>query len=1509
MVLVAKITPPCSRRSPVLELITKMQIRRFFVGLFAVLSLAPVPAFAQKLAAGALHTLAVAPSGKVWGWGLNMFGQLGDNSLSNRTTPVEVQGLTDVIAVSAGTFHSLALKSDGTVWAWGDNAYGQLGDTTYTGRRVPVYVQVVTNVIAIGAGANHSLAVKSDGTVWAWGANDSGQLGIGTTTKTNVPTQISTLSSMVAVTGGTAFSLAIKSDGTVWSWGGNGYGQLGDGTTTSRLSPVQVSGVTNATGVAAGNCQSLAVLSTGAVKAWGCNGWGQLGDGTSDTRTSPVTLSGISSVSAVSAGFAHSFAVKTDGTAWAWGYNGYGNLGTGSFTAANVPTAIAGLANISAIDAGEHYGAAVTTNGVVWTWGANDQGQLGNGTTANRTTPGAISDPGMVWTTAMPAFSVTPGTYSQVLNVTVSSATPGAVIHYSTDGTQPTDAYPIASGAITINQSMTLKARAWHATLAPGGTNVAAYTLAVSSPSISPGGGAYASAQTVTMTSSTAGAVIRYTTDGSTPTEFSPAYTAAFSVSQPMTIKAAAYKTGWTTSSVTTAGFGFTNYQPAAPTITPEGGTYDIATVAVSIAPVSSQPNRVTAYSTNGNPPYTGYWGPFEIDRTTTVKSQTAEFQPYVGWTYGPITTQLIVVKVAGPGIDLPSGEYEPGTLIHVTGGTSNAVIRYRLDGQTPSDSDPQVPSDGTLMVGNFTLAVRAFYQHMDPSDVATVTYAVPGTYNSGAVAAGREHSVALMPDGTVWTWGSNTAGQLGYGHRWKANIYTGQSESEVVVPTATSPQRKSLTGVKAIAAGADFTMALRHDGTVWTWGSNYYGELGRSTCDVGYESVAKCVRPATVAITDIVAIAAGGLHGLALAADGTVWAWGRNSNGQLGDGSTTDRATPQAISGLSDVIAIAAGYEHSLALKADGTVWAWGDNWSGQIGDGTGGDANDRHEPVHLATLSNVVRISAGQYHSLAIDANGDLWAWGHGSSGQIGNGTTNGTNTPWVALSDVAQAAGGGSHTIAVKNDGSVWAWGANDQGQLGDGTVTQRLIPTLAAMPIGTRLVAAGASHSFAIGTDGSGFAWGENLNGEVGNGTTLDQTSPVQILSPGTFGCTYVISPPITTVDADSHTFEISVSTSPGCGWSAVSESAFITVVGTSATSGDGTVTLSVPANTDADPRTGFVAIADDAVVVTQLGTSGELPSDDEVEAPAAEVSEEQVLELGEVASQAEAALQPSFNEAGYVTNTRYINQKLTFVDAAGQLASAATVRLIVYQDPTSGGHFCAREIQNSCTTTHDAMDSAHSLVTISPTTCYTGATSSCTVTIQTQLLGGTFWLGAEVLDGPAAGRLLRMFRFNRIGVNPGAAPFPALPESDDYKLIGETETHPSNHYGTASFIAKLQRLAADYHARWPELEVLCFNDMSLIRGGVFDFQNTWAPPHAEHQIGKNADLRTLRGPKQGCRTGIPVANPEVRTWFKTELFNIFGHRDHCLEYPLSTTDQHYHLRDLERENKRARCAAY
>ena len=250
----------------------------------------------SELACSAVVLTALASSGlgageeNVRWWGLNVFG-------SDSNVPRTVHGLTGVVAVAAADFYSLALTSDGKVWAWGLNEYGQLGNGTNTDSEIPILVSGLSGVVAIAATEGcceaHSLAVKWDGTVWAWGANEQGQLGNGTDIGSSVPVKVRNLTGVVAVAAGAYYSLALKKDGTVWAWGLNAFGQFGTGDYERSKVPVKAN-LEGAVAIGVGVVHSLAVTSDGKVWAWGDNEGGQLGNGSdvSDSNV-PVAVSNV----------------------------------------------------------------------------------------------------------------------------------------------------------------------------------------------------------------------------------------------------------------------------------------------------------------------------------------------------------------------------------------------------------------------------------------------------------------------------------------------------------------------------------------------------------------------------------------------------------------------------------------------------------------------------------------------------------------------------------------------------------------------------------------------------------------------------------------------------------------------------------------------------------------------------------------------------------------------------------------------------------------------------------------------------------------------------------------------------------------------------------------------------------------------------------------------------------------------------------------------------------------
>jgi alpha-tubulin suppressor-like RCC1 family protein len=345
--------------------------------------------------------------GSAWAWGYNFYGELGNVTTTNSSTPIAVSlpSGTTVTAVAAGGGHSLALTSTGQVLAWGSNGYGQLGNGTITNSSTPVAVSlpsgsIVTAIVACGY---HSLALTSSGSVLAWGNSYSGQLGNGTTTSSSTPVVVSLPSGTVvtAIGGGSNNSLALTSTGQVLAWGLNSSGQLGNGTTVDSTTPVAVNiPGTTITAIAGGSAHSLALTSTGTVLAWGNNTYGQLGNGNTTNSSTPVVVSLASgtTVTAIASGSmssgVHSLALTSAGQVLAWGLNNYGQLGNGTtttFSATPVSVSLPSGTTVTAIAAGSFHSLALTSTGKLLAWGGNGFGQFGNGTTTGSNTPVLVS--------------------------------------------------------------------------------------------------------------------------------------------------------------------------------------------------------------------------------------------------------------------------------------------------------------------------------------------------------------------------------------------------------------------------------------------------------------------------------------------------------------------------------------------------------------------------------------------------------------------------------------------------------------------------------------------------------------------------------------------------------------------------------------------------------------------------------------------------------------------------------------------------------------------------------------------------------------------------------------------------------------------------------------------------------------------------------------------------------------------------------------------------------------
>jgi len=708
-------------------------------------------------------------------------------------------------------------------------------------------------------------------------------------------------------------------------------------------------------------------------------------------------------------------------------------------------------------------------------------------------------------TVAAPTISPGAGTYSAALDVAITTATAGATIRYTVDGSTPTEtAGTLYAGPVHVGASLTVKAVASRTGWTTSTVTSAQYTIEplAASPVFDPPPGTYIPAQDVAMTTATPGAAIRYTTDGTTPTATNgTVYTGPVHVASSLTLKAVAYADGWTTSVVTTGA-----YVIGLPASPPEfdplpGAYYDAQDVSITTV----TPGASIRYTTDGTTPTetagTPYTFPVHVATNLTLRA--------VAYGDGLRTSTVasgdyaIGPNVAPPVFSPAAGAYSGAQNVTITTLTPGSTIRYTTDGTTPTETAGTVYTAAVPITSNLTLRAVAYRAGWTTSTVTSGEYVITGTVAApafdppaGAFATPRPVAITCATSGATirFTTDGSTPTETS-GTVYASPVLVDRSLTLKAVAYRTGWTTSAVTTGEykrvGIAAGVMHTLLAKSDGTVWAWGGNLEGQLGDGTTNRSSAPIH------ITGLPDVIAVAAGYYHSVALAADGTVRTWGRNYYGQLGDGTTTLRLTAVPVTGLTGVTAVAAGEGSTYALKSNGTVWAWGNNMEGQLGDGT---TTNRYEPVQVSGLTNVVAIAAGEVFALALKNDGTVWAWGNNFFGTLGDGTTNQALTPVQAtgVTGVTAVAADGFHAAAVKSDGTLWSWGSGLYGELGIGSNPQVLaVPTQATGVLGAAAVELGVNHTLALLGSGTAVACGLNIYGQLGDGTNNDRSTAVAV----------------------------------------------------------------------------------------------------------------------------------------------------------------------------------------------------------------------------------------------------------------------------------------------------------------------------------------------------------------------------------------------------------------------------
>lgn len=934
----------------------------------------------------------------------------------------ELSGRT-ILRVVGGTAYTMALCSDGRLLAWGEGFYGTMGNGTTNAQPLPQLVPQTgalagKTVAVISGGDKHVLALCSDGTLLAWGWNQTGQVGDGSTTRRDSPVVINggalAGKTVVAISAGEDHSLALCSDGTLAAWGFNANGRLGVGDTANRSTPTAVPVVGALIGrtivsIGAGGAYSAVLCSDGRVVTWGNHQYGQLGSGGTHSLV-PVLVSNATgtallgkTVKAISTGTTNALALCTDGTLAAWGiFGGDGaDVSTRNYTPVSVNMAgvLAGK-TIASIHSRTNHHIVLCTDGTPVAWGEGSEGSMGDGSNTVRTSPVLVNTSSLAPDDRVVGLGTGTASFCNFAIVGFSGL-PDIALTQVGGSSLTSGASTLAFGTEELSFSKPISV-----TLRNAGTG----PLDISDISIS---GVNAS---------------EFSLSGITwPQTLLAGTSVNFVVSYAPTVAASHSATLTVTSTDP-------DESPFTVALTGAGQALDTTPLIASYTTGTEVPVTAATYTAEGR-----------------AINLTFNYQPAVGSKLTVINnTGLAFIR--GAFTNLRQGQ--PVTISY-NGTDYHFVANYF--GGTGNDLE--------LVWATSRLAAWGYNGgHLgitpDPGGNITTPRAVGQTGGPLAgkailgVTSGFWHSVVLLADGTLLSWGLNFSGTLGNG-----TTNNGQFPAPVDQTGVLAGKR-----VVAISAGNVHTLALTSDGLVAAWGANGSGQLGDGT-NTQRNAPVWVNTLGALAGKFVVGISAGYTHSLALCSDGTIVAWG-NNGGNLGNGATNDSSVPVTVTVAGTDLAgrtpiqVSAGASHSTALCSDGVAVGWGSNSYKQLG------ISPSANPVYLARAvftgagsalqgKTLKSISSGSAEVTGLCTDGTLVAWGLFS----GNGNAAAESIP--VLVSTATALSGKTvvaHTSRYNNksalcsDGTLVGWGYNEEGGVGDGTtVAERLTPVALASSV--------------------------------------------------------------------------------------------------------------------------------------------------------------------------------------------------------------------------------------------------------------------------------------------------------------------------------------------------------------------------------------------------------------------------------------------------------------------------
>ena len=1038
-------------------------------------------------------------TGELRCWGKNTNGQIGDGSTSNRTNPVSVDLSVNYSQTSLGSSHSCGIvSSTGVLKCWGLNTNGQIGDATIVQKLAPVVINSGTSYSQVDTGTSHSCGiVVSTGVLKCWGLNSDGRLGDGSTTQRTSPVVINTGVSYSQVSAGAAHSCGIvTSTGVLKCWGNNASGQLGDGSTTNRLSPVVIDSGVSYSQVSAGTDHTCGIVSsTGVLKCWGSNLYVQLGDGTALDRLSPMVIDTGVSYSQVSAGTDHTCGIVSGtGVLKCWGTNSFGQLGDGTSTQRNSPVVIDSGVNFSEVSASYYSTCArVVTSNLLKCWGLNSFSQLGDGLTANLFNPTIINH-------FYDRLQISAG-YAHSCGITLSGVLKcwGDNLNSQLgDGTTTDRLSPIViDSGVIYSQVSTGTTHSCGIVSSTGvlkcwGDNTYgqlgdASTTDRVSPVVINSGVIYS--EVSSGTSHTCGIVSGTRVlkcwglntngrlgDGSVTNRTSPVVIDS-GTSYSQVSAGGSHTCGIVSSTGVLKCWGLntngqlgdgTVTQRTSPVVIDTGVSYSqVQTGNTHSCGIVSGTGVLKCWGTNsgnqlGDGTTTQRTSPVVIDTGVSY----SQVQTGDNHTCG-IVTSTGVLKCWGSNYNGQCGNGSSGNYLS-TPVVGDSGVSYS-----------QISAGGSytcgIVLGTRVLKCWGINRAGALGDASTSNRKRPVLINSGVsfdkLGLGFNHSCAIVSStGVVKCWGANNGGQLG------DRTGTARQAPEVI---------DSGVSYSQISGGEYHTCAIvSGTGVLKCWGYNNVGQLGDGTLSFRLS--------ATVIDSGVTysQVATGQSHSCGIVSGtGVLKCWGANTYGQLGDGTTVNRAVSAVIDSGVSYSKVSAGDTHTCGIVAStGALKCWGYNWAGQIGDGSN---VNRLAPVVVNSGTSYSQISGGSSHSCGIvTTTGVLKCWGVNSYYELGDGTTTARSSPVVINSGTSYSEVKLRYESScgiVTTTGVLKCWGYNPSSQLGDGSITDRSVPTVIDSGVSYSQVGLGHYHGCGIvSSTGALKCWGDGFSGQLGEG---------------------------------------------------------------------------------------------------------------------------------------------------------------------------------------------------------------------------------------------------------------------------------------------------------------------------------------------------------------------------------------------------------------------------------------